>query len=281
MNTVYQSEQLDVRTIETPIRGQLQHLEWVRPPPVVLGVPYTHGEPSVVPHLDGGLSVGDRGEDLAAVANDVLSGEEPPQYWFGEAVMKDATPTNPLPDGNTTAERAEVIREMARSEAPKHGRLLRSGRDGQVLSAVMRPFFALSTPPGQGVLTTTGRKSGKPRHKCIRAIRRGDTAYVVMLRPPALAIERPTAVSSWVWNIRADPNIRLRLGRRAFAGITREVTDPVELEQARVAITETVHLIDYGECGLHLRGLPTRAKIKALHRYWFATGMPLAIDLKE
>ena len=195
--------------------------------------------------------------------------------------MTDPTPCHSSPGGNATAARAEAIRDMATSEAPKHGRLLQSARDGRILSAVMRPFFAISTPPGQGVLTTTGRKSGKARHKCIRAIRRGGTAYVVMLRPPALAIERPTAISSWVWNIRADPHVRLRLGRRTFAGIAREVTDPVEFEQARAAITETVHLIDYGECDLHLRGLPTRAKIRGLHRYWFATGVPLAIELEE
>jgi hypothetical protein len=44
-------------------------------------------------------------------------------------------------------------------------------------------------------------------------------------------------------------------------------------------LCETVSLMDYGECALHLRGLPTRAKIKELHRYWFDTGIPLAVDL--
>jgi ADP-ribose pyrophosphatase len=38
--TVYQSDQLDVRTIDEPIRGHLQHLEWVGRPTVVLAVPY-------------------------------------------------------------------------------------------------------------------------------------------------------------------------------------------------------------------------------------------------
>jgi len=42
-----------------------------------------------------------------------------------------------------------------------------------------------------------------------------------------------------------------------------------------------VHLIDYGECDLHLRGLPSRTKIKELHRYWFDTGIPIAIDLAD
>jgi ADP-ribose pyrophosphatase len=38
---VYQSEQLDVRTAEALIRGQLQRLEWVRRVAVVLAIPYT------------------------------------------------------------------------------------------------------------------------------------------------------------------------------------------------------------------------------------------------
>jgi deazaflavin-dependent oxidoreductase (nitroreductase family) len=189
------------------------------------------------------------------------------------------TRSSSTPGDETAATRAAAIREAAISEAPKHGRLLQSARDGRILSAIMLPVFALSTPPGQGVLTTTGRKSGKQRRKCIRAIRRGNKAYIVMLRPPALAIERPMAVASWVWNIRANPNVRLRLGRRMFSGVGREISDPTELEQAREAICETVHLIDYGECDLHLRGVPSRAKIKDLHRYWFDTGIPIVIEL--
>jgi deazaflavin-dependent oxidoreductase (nitroreductase family) len=143
----------------------------------------------------------------------------------------------------------------------------------------MLPTFAVATPPGHGVLTTTGRKSGQPRQKVIRAIRREDIAYVVMLRPPALARERPNAVSAWVLNIRSDPRVTLRLGRRTFTGVAREIDDPAELKSAREAICETVHVVDYGECLLHLRGLPTRSKIRELHRYWFETGIPIAVDL--
>jgi hypothetical protein len=44
-------------------------------------------------------------------------------------------------------------------------------------------------------------------------------------------------------------------------------------------LCNTVNLFDYGECDLHLRGLPTRAKINKLHGYWFDTGIPLVIDL--
>jgi hypothetical protein len=52
--------------------------------------------------------------------------------------------------------------------------------------------------------------------------------------------------------------------RRTFTGVARELTEPAELEQAREALCETVNLFDYGECDLHLREVPTRAKIKEL-----------------
>ena len=189
-------------------------------------------------------------------------------------------------NGSTSGDKAvtvcaAAIRDAATSQAPKHRQLLQSAKGGRILSTMMLRVFAVSTPPGHGVLTTTGRKSGKQRRNYVRAIRRQDKVYVVMLRPPDLAIERPLTVSSWVWNIRGNPNVRLRLRRRTFVGVAREISDPTELQQARDAICETVHLVDFGECRLHLRGRPSRAKIKDLHRYWFDTGIPIVIELAD
>lgn len=173
----------------------------------------------------------------------------------------------------------EEIRQRAIEQEPHHRRLFESADDGRRLSDLMRPMFALGTPPGHGVLTTRGRKSGLPREKVIRAVRRGDTAFLVMLRPPALAKERPEAVAAWIHNIRANPQVTLRLGRRKFAGAAREIVDDTERELARTALCETVHAVDYGECLLHLKGMPTTAKIRDMHRYWFETGIPVAVDL--
>ncbi|HKB51014.1 MAG TPA: nitroreductase family deazaflavin-dependent oxidoreductase [Solirubrobacterales bacterium] len=176
---------------------------------------------------------------------------------------------------------AAAVRDAAAKHASKHTRLIRSARGGRVLSALMLPFFMARPPSGFGVITTTGRKTGKTRRKCIRIIRRGSKAYIVQLRPPELAINRPTAVAAWVWNIRANPNVRLRIRGGTFEGVARELKDLAEVEQAREAICETVNLFDYGECDVHLRGLPTRAKIKELHRYWFDTGIPLVVELRD
>jgi F420H(2)-dependent quinone reductase len=94
-----------------------------------------------------------------------------------------------------------------------------------------------------------------------------------------IAMARPSAVSAWVWNIRANPNVRLRIRGGRFQGVARELKEPAELHRAREAFCETVNATDYAECALHLRGLPTRSKIKELHRYWFGTGIPLVVDL--
>ena len=179
----------------------------------------------------------------------------------------------------TDSSEAARVRDAAAAEAPKHTRLIRSPRDGRVVNALTLLPILLLPPSAYGVITTTGRKTGKARRKCIRVVRRGDQAYLVQLRPPELAMTRPTAVSAWVWNIRANPNVKLRIRGGTFAGVARELTDPGELAKAREALCETVTLYDYGECILHLRGRPTRSKIQDLHRYWFDTGIPLVIEL--
>lgn len=175
---------------------------------------------------------------------------------------------------------AARIREAAAAEAPKHSRLIRSARDGRIVNALTLLPILVRPPSAFGAITTTGRKTGKARRTSVRVVRRGDRAYLVSLRPPELAMKRPTAVAAWVWNIRANPNVKLRIRGGTFAGVARELTDEKELADAREALCETVTLVDYAECSLHLRGLPTRSKIKDLHRYWFDTGIPLVIELR-
>jgi hypothetical protein len=62
--------------------------------------------------------------------------------------------------------------------------LVSSPIGGRLLSAVQLPWFMIFPPLGFGVLTTTGRKTGKTRRKCIRAIRREDK---VLRRHPGTA----------------------------------------------------------------------------------------------
>jgi deazaflavin-dependent oxidoreductase (nitroreductase family) len=193
--------------------------------------------------------------------------------------MSEATGVSEIAQAREKADIEASVRAAAEREAPKHARLLRSGRDGRILSALQLPLFLLRPPSGYGVLTTTGRKTGKRRRKCVRVTRRGDRAYIMMLRPPALAIRNPGAVSAWLLNIRANPRVELRLRGGTFAGVARELHEPDELAQARDALCGVVNLFDYGECDVHLRGVPTRAKIEQLHHYWFDTGIALVVEL--
>jgi deazaflavin-dependent oxidoreductase (nitroreductase family) len=154
----------------------------------------------------------------------------------------------------------------------QHNPFVRSLAGGRVLSALMLPWFAALPPSGFGVITTRGRKSGKMRRKCIRAIRRGNEAYIVSI---------PGAYAAWLKNIRANPNVRLRIRGGTFTGIARELRETAETQAVMDAYCGTVNPADYLECTLHRRGRPTRSKIKELHRTWFQEGIPLVVDLGE
>jgi deazaflavin-dependent oxidoreductase (nitroreductase family) len=142
---------------------------------------------------------------------------------------------------------------------------------------MMLPFFALRPPTGFGILTTTGRKSGKKRRKCVRVIRRGQKAYLVMLGPALTG--RTGAVSAWLLNIRANPQVLLLVPGATLTAVARELHEGSETDVARSAYCESVNWFDYLECDFHLGWRPTREKIMQMHRHWFETGIPMAIDI--
>lgn len=195
--------------------------------------------------------------------------------------MSQSTRRSPTLDDGGSGARAAAIREAAVREEPKHRRLITSPKHGQILSGLMLPGYAYgSVPSGHAVLTTIGRKTGKPRRKVIRAIPQDDRVYIVQLRPPAVAVNTPLAVAAWVLNIRADSHVQLKLGRRTYVATMREIEDPAELACAREIFCEPVHPVDYPECVIHLKGRPSARKIRDLHRYWFDTGVPLVAELQ-
>jgi deazaflavin-dependent oxidoreductase (nitroreductase family) len=173
----------------------------------------------------------------------------------------------------TTTLGAEAPRRRVRNP------LTRSRNGGRALNALMLPGFTMRSPRGFGVLTTTGRRTKKARSACVRVARQGDKAYLVMLAPAVLAKPRTDAVSAWLWNIRGDPRVRIRLGGQRYAGVARELLDGDEIEQARRAYCQNINMFDYLECIFHARGWPTTAKIKQLHKYWFDAGIPLVVDV--
>jgi deazaflavin-dependent oxidoreductase (nitroreductase family) len=161
------------------------------------------------------------------------------------------------------------------SERPRNF-FVRSARGGRILSALMLPDFLVVPPRGFGVLTTTGRKTGKLRRKCVRAVRRGDRAYLVMLGPPLTG--RPDAMAAWLLNIRANPNVSLRIRGGTFNGVASEL-DPQERDEARAVYCDASHPFDYAMCAFHRSGRPTRTKIQQMTAHWFDTGTPIVVDL--
>jgi deazaflavin-dependent oxidoreductase (nitroreductase family) len=162
--------------------------------------------------------------------------------------------------------------EGDRYVAERRNPLVRSLGGGRVLSALQLPLFMVFPPVGFGVLTTTGRRTGKARRKCVRVIRRGNRVYLVSIGGSRAA---------WMHNIRAEPKVRLRIRGGTFAGVARELGDGAELQEAMEAYTGTINRFDYAECLMHRRGRPTAAKIGELHRAWFEGGIPLVIELAD
>lgn len=144
-----------------------------------------------------------------------------------------------------------------------------SVQGSQVISALKRPWFSVRAPHGFGVLTVIGRRTGKRRHMCVRAIESEGKIYLI-----ALAGER----SAWLKNIRADPHVRLRLKGKRITGRARPLNDGVEFERARAAYCERLNRFDYIECLIHRRGAPSVTRIADLHRGWFAEGTPVVIE---
>jgi deazaflavin-dependent oxidoreductase (nitroreductase family) len=149
--------------------------------------------------------------------------------------------------------------------------LVQTPLGGRVLSASQLPLFKLRPPIGFGVLTTTGRKTGKERSRCVRAIRRGNRAFLVAIGGESTA---------WLKNARANPDVELRVRGGTYAGTARELRDEPEAQAAMAAYCGTVNPFDYLECRMHRVGRPTHAKIEELHRTWFEGGVPLVVELR-
>jgi deazaflavin-dependent oxidoreductase (nitroreductase family) len=142
---------------------------------------------------------------------------------------------------------------------------------GRALSTMQLPWFALRPPPDYGVLTTTGRRTGKTRRRCVRAVVDVDRAYVVAIKP---------RISGWAANALANDEVTLRVRGRNYRGKARRVGAD-EHEHGREAYSAGVHFFERLEYRMWRKGRPTEEDIRALHREWFDTGTPLVIELSR
>lgn len=88
------------------------------------------------------------------------------------------------------------------------------------------PRIAYAFGPGPLVgrslllLTTIGRKSGRPRVTPLVYEQQGDTLMVASARGRS---------ADWLRNLQANPKVSIRVGRRQFDAIAEAITDPEKI----------------------------------------------------
>jgi deazaflavin-dependent oxidoreductase (nitroreductase family) len=127
------------------------------------------------------------------------------------------------------------------------------------------------TPRGLALLTTVGRKTGKPRHRAIRAVRNGDLVYAVAFFGDDCA---------WVKNFRAQPNVKLKLGGTTYDAIARDLRDDEDRRRAADAYIASAGWFDYVDYANFMWSLPTRAKMLRAYEEWFTSGTPVVFELQ-
>jgi deazaflavin-dependent oxidoreductase (nitroreductase family) len=132
------------------------------------------------------------------------------------------------------------------------------------------PWKVLPTPNGLGLLTTTGRKSGKRRQRAMRVVRRGDRAYGVALLGNK---------TDWLHNLRAEPHVRIKLGSKTYDAVARVLTDLDERTRARDAYRPVAGWYDYVDYANFVWSFPTKGKLLRSHDEWFEKGTPVVFDL--
>ena len=132
------------------------------------------------------------------------------------------------------------------------------------------PWKVLPTPGGLALVTTTGRKTGKRRQRAMRVVRDGDRAYAVALLGNK---------ADWLHNLRVDPRVRIKLGRKTYDAVGRELVGAEERARAAEAYRPIAGWYDYLDYANFVWSLPTRGKLLRVHDEWFHKGTPVVFEL--
>jgi deazaflavin-dependent oxidoreductase (nitroreductase family) len=133
------------------------------------------------------------------------------------------------------------------------------------------PWRVLPTPAGLALVTTTGRKTGKPRKRAMRVVRDGDRAYAVSLLGGG---------ADWVRNLRANPNAQVKLGGTTYTAIGRVLTDSGERARAADLYRPIAGWYDWLDYANFVWSVPTRGRLLRVHDEWFEGGTPVVFELQ-
>src|SRR5262245_42333204 len=133
------------------------------------------------------------------------------------------------------------------------------------------PWRLMPTPAGLAVITTSGRRTGRRRVRAVRAVKSGSVVYAV-----ALLGER----TAWLHNIRACPDVRIKLGRTTYAARARELCDEGDRGRAADAYRPVAGWFDYADYANFVWDIPTRRKLVKAHDEWFEQGTPVEFRLE-
>jgi deazaflavin-dependent oxidoreductase (nitroreductase family) len=114
--------------------------------------------------------------------------------------------------------------------------------------------------------------SGKARPQSVRAIREGDQVFLVCMMGHR---------ASWLKNIRACPQVTIRLGNDILRGTARETVDLAERHRAAEVYVGTIDSSDYFDYVVYCWSIPTRRRVERAHRRWFDEWVPVVIELER
>jgi deazaflavin-dependent oxidoreductase (nitroreductase family) len=98
-------------------------------------------------------------------------------------------------------------------------------RLARLVNHVVRPLAERGLAPGVALLETTGRRSGLPRRTPVGNGLRGDVFWIVTEHGWS---------ADYVRNLQADPQVRVKVGRRWYAGTAHVLPDEDPAERLRL-----------------------------------------------
>ena len=131
-------------------------------------------------------------------------------------------------------------------------------------------WFRVAAPKSYAVLTTVGRRTGRRRRSNVRFVVDGNTGYLVSIAGQT---------NDWYHNLRANPDVQLRIGWRNRIGRAHPPRDDNERLTARAAYVDALNWFDFFSSVVNQRGFPSPRRIRELHESWIDEGRMVIVQL--